>query len=100
MRSRGHLQKRSINILLSPTYSWKTSAKEACVESPSARFQGSPCTTCSNPKRSHLQLHLAKDPEAALFKRLDGLQPAEVTRLEPGEHVFAVYGENIFLQCT
>ncbi|GAQ85222.1 hypothetical protein KFL_002250020 [Klebsormidium nitens] len=45
-------------------------------------------------------LHVAKDPEAALFKRLDGLQPAEVTRLDAGEHIFAVYGDNFFKSAT
>jgi hypothetical protein len=64
------------------------------VESSSARLQAPRWATCLSQNASHLQLHLAKDPEAALFKRLDGLQPAEVTRLEPGEHVFAVYGKN------
>lgn len=39
-----------------------------------------------------LQLAMAKDPEAAFFKRLEGLQPCEVSTLKPGTHIFAVYG--------
>ena len=39
-----------------------------------------------------LQLAMAKDPEAAFFKRLEGLQPCEVSALKPGTHIFAVYG--------
>ena len=39
-----------------------------------------------------LQLAMAKDPEAAFFKRLEGLQPCEVSELKPGTHIFAVYG--------
>jgi hypothetical protein len=35
---------------------------------------------------------MAKDPEAAFFKRLEGLQPCEVSALKPGTHIFAVYG--------
>lgn len=35
---------------------------------------------------------MAKDPEAAFFKRLEGLQPCEVSELKPGTHIFAVYG--------
>ncbi|KAF8040516.1 hypothetical protein BT93_B2672 [Corymbia citriodora subsp. variegata] len=38
----------------------------------------------------------AKDPDAALFKKLDGFQPCEITELKAGEHVFAVYGDNFF----
>jgi hypothetical protein len=37
-------------------------------------------------------LAMAKDPEAAFFKRLEGLQPCEVSTLKPGTHIFAVYG--------
>jgi hypothetical protein len=37
-------------------------------------------------------LAMAKDPEAAFFKRLEGLQPCEVSALKPGTHIFAVYG--------
>ncbi|CAA6673215.1 unnamed protein product [Spirodela intermedia] len=36
-------------------------------------------------------LAMAKHPEAAFFKRLDGLQPCEVSELKPGTHIFAVY---------
>ncbi|CAO2828484.1 unnamed protein product [Amaranthus hypochondriacus] len=39
---------------------------------------------------------VAKDPEAAFFKRLEGLQPCEVSELKPGTHIFAVYGDNFF----
>ncbi|KAF9593212.1 hypothetical protein IFM89_020707 [Coptis chinensis] len=41
-------------------------------------------------------LAMAKDPEAAFFKRLEGLQPCEVSELKPGTHIFAVYGDNFF----
>ncbi|WOH13352.1 hypothetical protein DCAR_0832862 [Daucus carota subsp. sativus] len=41
-------------------------------------------------------LAMAKDPEAAFFKRLEGLQPCEVSELKAGTHVFAVYGDNFF----
>ena len=45
-----------------------------------------------------LQLAMAKDPEAAFFKRLEGLQPCEVSELKPGTHIFAVYGlDNLLL---
>uniref|UniRef100_A0A1D1Y7X9 Chaperone protein dnaJ 15 n=1 Tax=Anthurium amnicola TaxID=1678845 RepID=A0A1D1Y7X9_9ARAE len=45
-------------------------------------------------------LAMAKDPEAAFFKRLDGLQPCEVSELKPGTHIFAVYGDNFFKTAT
>lgn len=38
---------------------------------------------------------MAKDPEGAFFKRLEGLQPCEVSELKPGTHIFAVYGLKI-----
>ncbi|CAN4121831.1 unnamed protein product [Withania somnifera] len=41
-------------------------------------------------------LAMAKDPEAAFFKRLEGLQPCEVSQLNAGTHIFAVYGDNFF----
>lgn len=41
-------------------------------------------------------LAMAKDPEAAFFKRLEGLQPCEISELKPGTHIFAVYGDNFF----
>ncbi|XP_051146212.1 chaperone protein dnaJ 15-like [Andrographis paniculata] len=41
-------------------------------------------------------LAMAKDPEAAFFKRLEGLQPCEVAELKAGTHIFAVYGDNFF----
>jgi len=40
-----------------------------------------------------VQLAFAKDPDAAFFKRLEGLQPCEVSELKAGTHIFAVYGE-------
>lgn len=40
---------------------------------------------------------MAKDPEAAFFKRLEGLQPCEVSELKAGTHIFAVYGLNVLL---
>lgn len=40
-----------------------------------------------------LQLLLAKDPDAAFFKRLEGLQPCEMSALKEGTHIFAVYGQ-------
>lgn len=39
---------------------------------------------------------MAKDPDAAFFKKLEGLQPCEVSTLKGGTHVFAVYGDNFF----
>ena len=42
-----------------------------------------------------MQLAIAKDPEAAFFKRLEGLQPCEVSELKAGTHIFAVYGINL-----
>ncbi|XP_022959273.1 chaperone protein dnaJ 15-like isoform X3 [Cucurbita moschata] len=41
-------------------------------------------------------LAMAKDPEAAFFKSLEGLQPCEVSELKAGTHIFAVYGDNFF----
>ncbi|CAF2138834.1 unnamed protein product [Brassica rapa] len=41
-------------------------------------------------------LAVAKDPESAFFKRLEGLQPCEVSELKAGTHIFAVYGDNFF----
>jgi hypothetical protein len=35
---------------------------------------------------------IAKDPDAAFFKKLEGLQPCEVSSLKAGTHIFAVYG--------
>lgn len=39
---------------------------------------------------------LAKDPDAAFFKKLDGFRPCEITELRAGIHVFAIYGDNFF----
>ncbi|KAL4364034.1 hypothetical protein GQ457_04G006940 [Hibiscus cannabinus] len=41
-------------------------------------------------------LAIAKDPESAFFKRLEGLEPCEVSELKAGTHIFAVYGDNFF----
>lgn len=41
-----------------------------------------------------VQLAIAKDPEGGFFKRLEGLQPCEVSGLKAGTHIFAVYGVN------
>ncbi|KAG0593871.1 hypothetical protein M758_UG027000 [Ceratodon purpureus] len=41
-------------------------------------------------------LAIAKDPDAAFFKKLEGLQPCEMSALNPGTHIFAVYGDNFF----
>ncbi|CAN6468321.1 unnamed protein product [Victoria cruziana] len=41
-------------------------------------------------------LAMTKDPDAAFFKKLDGLQPCEIAELKGGDHVFAVYGDNFF----
>ncbi|KZV48373.1 chaperone protein dnaJ 15-like [Dorcoceras hygrometricum] len=45
-------------------------------------------------------LAMAKDPEAAFFKRLEGLQPCEVSQLNAGTHIFAVYGDNFYKPAT
>ncbi|XP_047944612.1 chaperone protein dnaJ 15-like [Salvia hispanica] len=45
-------------------------------------------------------LAMAKDPEAAFFKRLEGLQPCEVSELKAGTHIFAIYGDNFFKPAT
>ncbi|CAI9768097.1 unnamed protein product [Fraxinus pennsylvanica] len=45
-------------------------------------------------------LAMAKDPEASFFKRLEGLQPCEVSELKAGTHIFAVYGDNFFKPAT
>ncbi|XP_022150601.1 chaperone protein dnaJ 15 [Momordica charantia] len=45
-------------------------------------------------------LAMAKDPESAFFKRLEGLQPCEVSELKAGTHIFAVYGDNFFKPAT
>lgn len=45
-------------------------------------------------------LAVAKDPDAAFFKRLEGLQPCEVSELKSGTHIFAVYGDNFFKPAT
>eukprot|EP00873_Tetraselmis_striata_P004362 jgi/Tetstr1/424626/TSEL_015148.t1 len=46
------------------------------------------------PKPSPLEV--ADDPEAALFRRLESLRKRETSSLQPGTHVFAIYGDNWF----
>eukprot|EP00193_Tetraselmis_chui_P000485 CAMPEP_0177763588 /NCGR_PEP_ID=MMETSP0491_2-20121128/6950_1 /TAXON_ID=63592 /ORGANISM="Tetraselmis chuii, Strain PLY429" /LENGTH=424 /DNA_ID=CAMNT_0019279703 /DNA_START=143 /DNA_END=1417 /DNA_ORIENTATION=- len=46
------------------------------------------------PKPSALET--AEDPEAELFRRLDSLRKRETSSLQPGTHIFAVYGDNWF----
>eukprot|EP00249_Psilotum_nudum_P020194 c27599_g1_i3 orf=669-1910(-) len=41
-------------------------------------------------------LAMAKDPDTAFFKKLEGLQPCEMSALKAGTHIFAVYGDNFF----
>ncbi|KMZ62566.1 Chaperone protein dnaJ 15 [Zostera marina] len=45
-------------------------------------------------------LAVSKDPEAVLFKKLDGFHPCEVSELKSGPHIFAVYGDNFFKSST
>ncbi|CAN1244438.1 Chaperone protein dnaJ 15 [Linum perenne] len=45
-------------------------------------------------------LAIAKDPDASFFKRLEGLQPCDVSELKAGTHIFAVYGDNFFKTAT
>lgn len=45
-------------------------------------------------------LAMAKDPESAFFRKLDGFQPCEVSELKAGTHIFAVYGDNFFQSAT
>ena len=40
-----------------------------------------------------LYFAMAKDPEAAIFRKLEGLQPCEISELKAGTHIFAVYGK-------
>ena len=52
-----------------------------------------PFLTCHmGPKPSVMDT--SKDPEAILFKRLDGLQAREHVQLRPGKVLVAVYGDN------
>ncbi|KAL9992783.1 hypothetical protein Hdeb2414_s1121g00983891 [Helianthus debilis subsp. tardiflorus] len=41
-------------------------------------------------------LAMGKDTESALFKKLEGFTPCEVSELNSGTHIFAVYGDNFF----
>ncbi|PKA51465.1 Chaperone protein dnaJ 16 [Apostasia shenzhenica] len=41
-------------------------------------------------------MFVAKDPDVAFFKKLDGFQPCELNELKAGRHIFAVYGDNFF----
>ncbi|KAL0922246.1 hypothetical protein M5K25_006217 [Dendrobium thyrsiflorum] len=43
---------------------------------------------------------VAKDPDAAFFRKLDGFQPCEINELKTGTHIFAVYGDNFFRSAT
>lgn len=43
-------------------------------------------------RRKFVQIAVAKDPDTAFFKKLDGFQPCEITELKAGTHFFAVYG--------
>nr|XP_043614856.1 chaperone protein dnaJ 15-like [Erigeron canadensis] len=45
-------------------------------------------------------LAMAKDPKTALFKRLEGLQPCEISEIKAGTHIFAVYGDNFFTSAS
>ncbi|KAL6007530.1 Chaperone protein dnaJ 15 [Asimina triloba] len=45
-------------------------------------------------------LAMAKDPEAAFFKRLEGLQPCEVLELKAGTHIFATATYTIEALCA
>eukprot|EP01018_Ginkgo_biloba_P021787 Gb_03293 [translate_table: standard] len=45
-------------------------------------------------------LEIAKDPETAIFRKLEGLQPCEISELQSGTHIFAVYGDNFFKNVT
>ncbi|KAF5745249.1 chaperone protein dnaJ 15-like isoform X1 [Tripterygium wilfordii] len=45
-------------------------------------------------------LTMVKDPETGFFKRLEGLQPCEISGLKAGTHIFAVYGDNFFKTAT
>lgn len=55
---------------------------------------GAGCLGSGGYCQCYVQLAMAKDPEGAFFKRLEGLQPCEVSELKPGTHIFAVYGLN------
>lgn len=43
---------------------------------------------------------IARDPDAAFFKKLDGFQPCEINELKAGTHIFAVYGMLLVLCAT
>lgn len=47
-------------------------------------------------RRKFVQIAVAKDPDTAFFKKLDGFQPCEITELKAGTHFFAVYGWFLF----
>lgn len=58
-----------------------------------------PCSILyQSPFFFNVQLAIAKDPDAAFFKRLEGLQPCEMSELKAGTHIFAVYGELTYLR--
>ncbi|KAJ6903059.1 chaperone protein dnaJ 15-like [Populus alba x Populus x berolinensis] len=45
-------------------------------------------------------LAIAKDPDAAFFRRLEGLQPCEVSELKAGTHIFATASYTIEALCS
>ncbi|KAL4360700.1 hypothetical protein GQ457_04G006390 [Hibiscus cannabinus] len=45
-------------------------------------------------------LAIAKDPESAFFKRLEGLEPCEVSELKAGTHIFATASYTIEAICA
>ncbi|KAH7422577.1 hypothetical protein KP509_12G015200 [Ceratopteris richardii] len=41
-------------------------------------------------------LTMAKDPETAFLRKLEGLQACDILELKAGPHIFSVYGDNFF----
>ncbi|CAH9071288.1 unnamed protein product [Cuscuta europaea] len=69
------------------------SAKTGKVTSAGMYFLG---FTVYHMDPAHTSMTAAKDQDSALFKKLDGFQPCEISELKPGTHIFAVYGDNFF----
>ncbi|XP_052172898.1 chaperone protein dnaJ 16-like isoform X1 [Diospyros lotus] len=69
------------------------SAKTGKVTSAGMYFLGFPVYRMDQAANS---VAVAKDPDTAFFKKLDGFQPCEITELKAGTHVFSVYGDNFF----
>ncbi|XP_059648944.1 chaperone protein dnaJ 16-like [Cornus florida] len=69
------------------------SAKTGKVTSAGMYFLGFPVYHFTQPINS---MAAANNPDTAFFKSLDGFQPCEITKLQSGIHVFAVYGDNFF----